>query len=138
MAFMSQETKTKIAAELKKVMPKGWKYSLAVRDHSTIVLTIASAPIDLMAIVNKNRAHPCKAAQLNTFYLSTEFAGNEQMCELFAKIYATLKGPEFFDHSDSQTDYFNVSHYININLGRWDKPFQVIEASGAGHIATND
>jgi hypothetical protein len=140
MAFMSQETKTKIAAELKKVMPKGWKYSLAVRDHSTIILTIASAPIDLMAIVRGNREHGARDnyAQLNQFYLSTEFAGNEQMCELFAKIYATLKGPEFFDHSDSQTDYFNCSHYININLGRWNKPFQVIGASGAGHIATND
>jgi hypothetical protein len=125
MAYMSQETKAKIAAELKKVIPKAWKYSLAVRDHSTIVLTIASAPIDLIAIVNANREHPRKAAQLNQFYLSDEFKGNAEMCELFAKIYATLKGPEFFDHSDSQTDYFNCSHYIRINLGKWDKEFTV-------------
>jgi phenolic acid decarboxylase len=44
MAYVNQEKKAKI---LKKVMPKGWKYSLAVRNHSTIVCTIKSAPVDL-------------------------------------------------------------------------------------------
>jgi hypothetical protein len=144
MAYMSQETKKAIAAELKKIMPKAWKYSLAVRDHSTISLTIASAPIDLMKIVRESRAHGMRDsgrdnyAQLNQFYLSTEFKGNDEMCKLFEKIYSTLKGPEFFDHSDSQTDYFHVSHYISINLGKWDKPFIVTGADGGAPVATND
>lgn len=126
MAYMSQETKKAIAAELKKVMPKGWKYSLAVRDHSTIALTIASAPVDLLAIVNANRQNARDDyAQLNHFHLSEEFKGNAEMIELFGKIYATLKGPDFYDNSDSQRDYFDVSHYIRINLGKWDKPFTV-------------
>lgn len=127
MAYMSQETKAKIAVELKKVIPQTWKYSLAVRDHSTIVLTIASAPLDLLEIVRNNREHGKndKYAQLNHFYLSNEFEGNEEMCALFAKILSTLKGPDFFDHSDSQTDYFNLSHYIGINIGKWDKAFTV-------------
>jgi hypothetical protein len=36
---------------------------------------------------------------------------------------AAMKGPDFFDHSDAQTDYFHRSHYIDINIGTWDKPY---------------
>lgn len=128
MAYMSQETKKAIAAELKKVMPKDWKYSLAVRDHSTIALTIASAPVDLYGIVKANRQNPTSGGyvQLNHYYLADEFKGNAEMIELFGKIYATLKGPDFFDNSDAQRDIHDVSHYIRINIGKWDKPFQQV------------
>lgn len=49
MAWMNHERKAALAAGLKKVMPKGSKYSLAVRHHSTLVLTISKAPIDMVA-----------------------------------------------------------------------------------------
>ena len=48
MAFMNQDKKAVIAAQLKAVMPAGWKYSLRVSDHSTLRLLIASAPVDLL------------------------------------------------------------------------------------------
>lgn len=44
MAYVSKEKKQKIAAALKTVMPKGWRWSLAINHGS-----IASAPVDLMA-----------------------------------------------------------------------------------------
>ena len=31
-----------------------------------------------------------------------------------------------WDNSDIQTDYFDVNYYFNINIGKWDKPFQVV------------
>jgi hypothetical protein len=37
-----------------------------------------------------------------------------------------MKGPDFFDHSDPQTDYFHRSHYVDINVGRWDQPYQKV------------
>lgn len=30
-----------------------------------------------------------------------------------------------FDDSDSMIDYFHVNYYGGINIGKWDKPFQV-------------
>ena len=54
MAYMSQENKKSIAVNLKTVIPASWKWSLSVRHHSTLVLTIASAPIDLIAEAWKN------------------------------------------------------------------------------------
>jgi hypothetical protein len=29
------------------------------------------------------------------------------------------------DKSDVMTDYFNVGWYIDINIGKWDKPYKV-------------
>jgi hypothetical protein len=30
------------------------------------------------------------------------------------------------DRSDIQTDYFDVGWYVDVNIGRWDRPYQVI------------
>jgi hypothetical protein len=34
-----------------------------------------------------------------------------------------MKGPDFYDNTDIMTDYFDVSHYIDISIGKWDKPY---------------
>jgi hypothetical protein len=31
-----------------------------------------------------------------------------------------------WNRSDSQSDYFDVNYYLDINIGKWNKPFQVI------------
>jgi hypothetical protein len=125
MAYMPQETKKQIAAALKKVIPQSWKYSLAVRDHSTIVLTITRAPVDLMALINANSQHARRGyAQLSNHGLIDNFKGDDSTVELFGKILECLKGPDYYDNSDSQTDYFDISHYIRVNVGKYDKPFE--------------
>ena len=126
MAFMSQENKAKIAAELKKVMPADWKYSLSVRHHSTIVLTISAAPVDLIAHMKMNSERGCNHkdyVQVNEYYLDRQFTG--ELLETFLAIRKALN-TDNYDRSDIQTDYFEVGHWVNINIGRWNKPFQVI------------
>jgi hypothetical protein len=135
MAYMSQETKKKLAANVRRVMPRDWKYSLAVRHHSTIVLTITSAPVDLLGIRTKRVAEewekrgdkyqPETYAQLNVYHLDSEFSGD--LLKIFERIKTALNEGNH-DRSDSQTDYFDVGWYVDINIGRWDKPFQVTPA----------
>jgi hypothetical protein len=49
MAFISNDTKATIAANIKPVLKKyGVKATLAVRDHRTIVLNVRSGPIDFI------------------------------------------------------------------------------------------
>lgn len=123
MAWMNQEKKAKIAAALKKVMPKDWKYSLAVRNNSTICLTIAAAPVDLIAAC-KNKCETVRThLTLNECYLERAFDGEILTALTAAKDALNLDN---FDKSDIQTDYFHVGHYIEISLGRWDKPFKTI------------
>jgi len=133
-AYMDQEKKSKIAAALKLAIPKTWKYSLGVRHHSTIVLTIASAPVDLIAEWNKNAKAQAEwknearlfspadgYVQVNHFYLERAF---DKHLSIFEAIRNALN-LDNHDRSDITTDYHDVGHYLSINLGKWDKPFLV-------------
>ena len=132
MAYMSQEHKARIRQELKKVMPKSWKWTLRVRHHSTIVLTIRKAPVDLLQMVRERMlANPESARfaesvkeyhQVNEYFLEREFSG--ATLEVFKKAKAALN-LDNFDKSDIMTDYFHVGHYTDINVGEFGKPFQV-------------
>lgn len=130
MAHMNQEKKALIAAALKKVVPAGWKYSLAVRHHSTIVMTISAAPVDLIAEMNAvleadpyRSEHRCSYttyADVNQYHSDRQFSASSEVIE---KILAALNTGNH-DRSDLQTDYFDVGWYVDLNIGRWDKPFQ--------------
>ena len=36
-----------------------------------------------------------------------------------------MYGDDYFDESDSQTDYFHCSHYIDVNIGRWNEAYKL-------------
>lgn len=124
MAHVDQTKKAKIAAALKLVVPAGWKYSLAVDNHSTIRMTIASAPVDLLAaLVNSEDAKREGYHRVNHYHYLRAFR-DAKMGELFGKIIAALN-TDNHDNSDLMTDYFDVGHYVDISIGRWNKPFTV-------------
>ena len=123
MAYMNQEKKAKIAAALKKVVPVDWKYSLRVHHHSSIIMTIRSAPIDLMA-----RLYPDFIGDnidVNHYWAHDRLAECPEK-QIILQIIECLN-LDNWDRSDSQTDYFDVGHYVTLQIGSWDKPFAVTE-----------
>lgn len=51
MAYVSKELKKEIVAEVKKVLPKGWKVTFRVDDSSTLICTVREMPkADLQAL----------------------------------------------------------------------------------------
>lgn len=124
MAYMSQEKKQEIKQELIKVIPKGWKWSLAVKHHSTLVLNISSAPVDLIGeALNKDKYDTeSRNFQLNQYHPHYSFQG--ELLETFRKIIAAMNCKNY-DNSNSQIDYFDVGYYIGINIGKYNKPFVV-------------
>jgi hypothetical protein len=133
---MNQEKKARIAAELKKIMPKGWKYTLGVHHNSTIVLNIMKAPVDLIAMANNHNVEFAARRgeqpyvikdhyQANPYYPQNSFEG--ETLELMQKVNAVLYGCDYFDHSESQVDYYHCAYYVNINIGKWNKPFEYIK-----------
>lgn len=122
MAYMNQEKKKVIAAELKKVVPKGWKWSLSVHNHSSITMTIKSAPVDLIGL-HKNKAENVKGhISLNEGYLDRAYEG--ELLDTMQKIAGALNTGNH-NRSDSQSDYFDVGFYTSLHLGRWDQDFVV-------------
>lgn len=126
MAYVDQDLKAKISANLKQVMPSGWKYSLAVRNHSTIVLTIYSAPFDLIGAFKANEwFDPKTATQLdvNRYHYRSQMH-DECAADVIEQILAALD-TDNYDNSDSMTDYFDVGHYVSLKIGKWNRPFTV-------------
>lgn len=122
MAYMNQEKKAKIAAALKPVVPAGWKYTLAVRNHSTIVMTISEAPFDLIAAFGSRREGATHIS-VNKYHFRSHL-DDQCVADVFEKIFAALD-TDNHDNSDIQVDYFDVGHYVDLEIGRWSKPFKV-------------
>jgi len=118
MAYVSQQMKAELAPTIKSILKKyGIKGSLAVQNHSTLVLNIKSGKIDFA----KDSTSDNFNYQVNTYWVHEHYTGKAK--KFLAEVIAAMKGPKFFDHSDSMTDYFHVSHYIDINVGKWNKPY---------------
>lgn len=135
MAYMSQETKAKIQPTIKAILKAyGIKGTLAVRNHMTLVLNISEGKLDFIA--NCNRVCGSSAYQtrngfqpkrdyldVNPYHFRDHFDGK---CRDFLTEILAAMNTGNWDESDIQTDYFNVGWYVDVNIGRWDKPYKVV------------
>lgn len=117
MAHVNQEKKAAIAAALKLVLPKSWKYSLRVRHHMTIVLTVYSAPIDIKSAFETDADY----YDVNPYWYE-KHCKDDSIRETLINIFGALN-TDNWNRSDYTTDYFDVGHYVDLQFGRWDKPF---------------
>ena len=138
MAYVSQEMKAKLAPTIKAICKKyGIKASIAVRHHSTLVLNIRQGRIDFVENYIQTDAakpHANKMSQdqidyirnkqcldVNTYWVKDHYSGRAK--EFLVAMIAAMEGPDFFNEDDAQTDYFHRSHYIDINIGQWNRPY---------------
>lgn len=134
MAYFSQQDKARIAPQVKAICKKyGVTASLAVDNHMVVVLNIKSAKIDLIGNYNDTVTKdfyltargftPAKdSLQVNTYHYRDHFSGVSK--QFLEEVIAVLNGGNH-DNSDIQTDYFDVGWYVNVNVGKWNKPFTV-------------
>jgi hypothetical protein len=135
MAYISQEDKAKIAAQIKPLLKQyGVKGSLSIQNHSTIVLTLKSGSIDFIGNYNatikerdpsgNRRINPAKdSINVNVYWCHEHFTGVAK--KFLTEAVAALKSAGWYDNSDAMTDYFNTAYYMDINIGKWDKPYIV-------------
>ena len=132
MAYVSQALKAKLSPGIKAICKKyNVKASIAVRNHSTLVLNIKQGPIDFFTSYNKkmesNRSGSghtfvpeTKCIQVNEYHYDKHFAGTA--LDFLDEIVAAMNIGNH-DNSDIQTDYFCVGFYTNINIGQWNTPY---------------
>jgi len=136
MAYMNQERKQKIAQALKPILAKyKVKGTLSVRNHMSIVLTLKSGAIDFIGNSNRicgndfyqvsrgfrpnNTGHD----QVNPYHFQNHYDGVAK--EFLTEAFKALKAADWYDESDAMTDYFNTAYYVDVNIGKWNKPYQV-------------
>jgi hypothetical protein len=129
---MNQAKKAVIKAALDKVLkPAGFKYSLAVKNHMSISCTILAGPLDFIgnfkAVTgDKFKIIPGREIdnlQVNLYWINDHFSGIH--ADILAQCAQALKAADYYDRSDAMTDYFDTAYYMDLNIGRWDKPYQL-------------
>ena len=135
MAYMNQSKKATIAKAVKPILAKyRMKGSLSVRNHSTIVLKLTSGPIDFIGDLsaqrqfgyvnvelNKDAMRQRYELDINPYWYHEHYTG--ESLAFLSEIIPAMKGADWYDRSDIQTDYFDTAYYYDVRVGSWNKPY---------------
>jgi len=136
-AYMNQSKKAVIASKVKPILAKyGMKGSLSVRNHSTICLTLTSGSIDFIGDLNEQRQVGYVTTQIdkdkmreryeidiNPYWFHEHYTG--ESLAFLSEIIPAMKGADYYDNSDAQIDYFDTAYYFDVNVGKWNKPYNL-------------
>ena len=129
MAFISQQDKKTLAPAIKAVFKKyGLKGTIGIKNHMTLCANVSAGRLDLIGA----------AAQVGDFrssgyYQANAYAAtnekykdiNINIFNFYTELKKAMRGNLWFDKSDSMTDYFHTAYFMDINIGRWNKPYQL-------------
>lgn len=115
--------KKEIAPVVKAICKKyGVRATLAIRNHSTLVLNVKSGNIDFIGQYEGNM-HGNKHIQVNRHHYRNCFNGNAvNFLEEALKAMNTGN----WNNSRAEIDYFDVGWYVDVNIGKWNEPYEVV------------
>ena len=130
MAYISQEDKKTLAPAIKAVFKKyGLKGSISIKNHITLCANVSAGRLDLIGA----------AAAVGDFRSSGYYQGNAygatnpkykdiniDIFNFYEELKKAMRGALWFDKSDLMTDYHHTAYFMDINIGRWNKPYQLI------------
>jgi hypothetical protein len=103
MAYVSKQDKLELAPAIKAVLNKyDMKGSISVRNHSTLVVKIKQGAIDFADHFTHGEGY----IQVNEYWID-----------------------QHYNNDDAMVDYFDRSHYTDINIGAWNKPYAFVRGS---------
>jgi hypothetical protein len=118
MAFVSKQDKAELAPAIKAVLKKyKMKGSISVRNHSTLTVKITQGEIDFSDYFTHGDGY----IQVNEYWIDKNYDGVQQA--FLNELLAAMKGTKYYNNDDAMYDYFDRSHYTNINIGMWNKPY---------------
>jgi hypothetical protein len=139
MAYFSKEDKEKVSPRIKEVLKKfGVNGSIAINNHSTLVVNIQSGKLDFLAADKRIQEYQSKRIgreqvsertylQVHQYYAEEWHREVEEhtIADFFKELYDAMRSAGWFDKSDAQTDYFHTAYYMDVNVGRWNKPYEL-------------
>ena len=109
-----------IREDLKERFP-GLKFSVK-SDYNSINVSLMQAPKSPFTGAYSTATY----RQTNNYYIGDSEVLNAYGKEIFKGVNEIVK-KYHWDESRPEVDYFSCAFYYSINVGRWDKPFEVKE-----------
>ena len=141
MAYLSAEDVKHIRVALKKEFPQ-YKFSVTRDGHLGVMIAFMKGPKFAEYEYFDRYANETKVGnlsdgehhQINQHWLE-EFYGKEN-AKILDKIHVIAKtapakngGKVWYNDSDAMIDYFDIAYYIHINVGKWNKQYEIVEAA---------
>jgi hypothetical protein len=138
MAYVTEQIITKARTALKALNKEyGVKSTLSGKGDSKLCLTISEGPIDFIGNYCSTVKAKCgmrdvdqtitwvqreQNVSVNQYHLDSSFSGIalEYLEKAKAIMYA-----DHWDKSDLMTDYFHCAYYVDMRIGRWNKPYKL-------------
>lgn len=114
----AKEYAAQIRSDLKVRFP-GLKFSVK-SDYNSISIALMQAPKTVFA----TKMEKAEYRQVSSFYIGDSEALNNYGKEIFKGVNEVVK-KYHWDESRPEIDYFCCAFYYSLNVGRWDKPFEV-------------
>jgi hypothetical protein len=132
MAYINQSMKKELSYGIKEVLKKyGVKGTIGVDNHSCLVVNIKEGAIDFIGHANEQNRKLADERGI-TYYPSDGYLQMNPyrtddvegvVGKFMTELVAAMKGRLWYDNSDIMTDYFDTAYYLNINVGKWDRPY---------------
>ena len=128
MAYVSQNDKKELSVGIKKVLKKyGMKGNIGVKNHMSLYVDVMEGPIDF------DFSHGEGYSQVNTYWIDDHYKGIAK--QFLNELLAEMKGTKYYNNDNAQFDHFDRSHYTDINIGKWNKPYKLdIENMGSSFL----
>ena len=118
MAYISQQDKKDLAPAIKAVLKNyGMKGTIAINHYSSLVVNIQSGVLDFTG----HFSHGDGYIQVNTYHIDSWYSGTIK--RFLQDLLKAMKGTKWYNNSDAMTDYFDTAYYMDINIGKWNKPY---------------
>jgi len=135
MAYIDTKDVKAIREALKAEFGKDFKFSVTREHYSSVRISIMSGvenfydgSMDSTDKYNGRVNEFDGYEQINHYH--THFYGKHEA--LFTKISEIAHtapglagGQKYFCEDDAMTDYFSRAYYVSINVGKWDKPYEI-------------
>jgi carbamoylphosphate synthase small subunit len=129
MAWMNQERKAKIVTAMKPIMRKYGIKGTFKCDTRSITFTIREGAVDFIGDMQDTPSHRVNRDNLRTrynfsvnpYWYNEHYTGTSK--DLLDEVMTAMKGADWYDRSDIQTDYFDTAYYYDVNVGSWQKPY---------------
>ena len=116
MAYVSQTDKKELSVGIKKVLKKyGCKGNIGVKNHMSLYVDVMEGPIQF------KHTHGDNYTQVNTYWIDDHYDGIQK--DFLNELLAEMKGTKYYNNDNAMFDHFDRSHYTDINIGKWNKPY---------------
>lgn len=138
MAYITKDQVKDKTDKIKSIVKKyGCKVSVSGSNSSTITVRFTEGVIDFWQnyvdtmenngrVFDKEHIEWAKSKgnlKINHYWLDRHYSG--EVLKMLNEVLVVLKEGHY-DNSDAMTDYFNCAWYMDIQVGRWDKPYKLL------------